>query len=232
VIILLAGSVFAVAAVKKVTSGGEAKASAKPDITQLTRDLLVDKSAFPDFDGGKRSSGLGTEKAPGNVELSIEPPECADLYGQSKRATQTAYATVSKLGPGGLRSMEVHLAITREQPNLKDDVDKCQSFTVSSEIAGHTVTVETQLNRLDAADVPRWAIATEMKSSSSPLPGIPLSLSVTTDLISGYYRGVLVVASYHQFNRRAQRSDSSGPQAVEDLVKLFNAQVEKLEAAP
>jgi hypothetical protein len=71
-----------------------------------------------------------------------------------------------------------------------------------------------------------------MKSSSSPLPGIPLTMSVTTDSISGYYRGVLVVAGYHQINRRSTGGDSVGSDVVDDLVKLFNAQVETLEAAP
>jgi hypothetical protein len=94
------------------------------------------------------------------------------------------------------------------------------------------VTVETQLDSLDAPGAPPWAVATEMKSSSSPLPGIPLSVSATTASISGYYRGVLVVAGYHQFNRRAKDSDTVGSDTVDDLVKLFNAQVEKLEAAP
>jgi hypothetical protein len=232
VAILVVGSVFAVSAVRRATGAGETKVSAKPDITQLTRDLLVDKSAFPEFDGGKRSSGLGTGKGSGMSNLSIDPQECADLYGYSKSATQAAYATVSKLGRGGLRSMEVHLAITPDQPNLKDDLEKCRSFTVSSEIAGRTMTVETQLDPLEAPGAPPWAVATEMKSSSSPLAGIPISLSVTTDSISGYYRGVLVVTGYHQFNRRTEDSDTVGSDAVNDLVKLFNAQVEKLEAAP
>jgi hypothetical protein len=234
VVILVASSVFAVSAVRKTASAGESKTSGKPDIIQLTRDLLVDKSAFPEFDGARRSSGLGTGdgKGPGMSNLSVDPQECADLYGYAKSATQAAYATVSKLGPGGPRSMEVHLAITPEQSDLRDDVDKCRSFTVSSQIAGRTMSVETQLDPLHAPGAPPWAVATEMKSSSSPLPGIPLSLSVTTASVSGYYRGVLVVAGYHQFNRRTDDGASVAPGVINDLVKLFNAQVEKLEAAP
>ncbi|MGH3523800.1 MAG: hypothetical protein ACRDU4_13505, partial [Mycobacterium sp.] len=89
-----------------------------------------------------------------------------------------------------------------------------------------------QLEPLDASGVPPWAVATVMQSSSSPSRGIPLSMSVTTATISGYYRDVLVVAGYNQFNRRGKDGASIDSGDVNDLVKLFDAQVEKLEAAP
>jgi hypothetical protein len=230
-----AAVIVAVAAVFAVGAGGKStSASRKADITHLTRDLLVDKSAFPDYTDARRSSGVGSNagKASALADLSIEPQECADLYGYTKSATQTAYAAVSKVDRSGPRSLEVNLAITPDRLNLKEYLKNCQSFTASLKLAGRTVTFKAGLEPLDVSGVPPWAIATVMKSSGKPFRGIPLTISLTTATISGYYRGVLVVAGYNQLGHRGKKSASIDADDANDLVRLFNAQVQKLEAAP
>lgn len=235
VIILVAGSVFAVAANRK-SHGVEGSHSTKPDISRLSRDLLVGKSAFPDFDGGKRRSGLGRSdpKASGMPGLSVNPEECADFLGSSNTATQTAYATVSKADHSGLRSMEVHLAITPERRDLRSHLKDCQSFTVSLELGARALTFDAQLDPLDAQGAPPWSVGTVMKRSGSPIPGLPISMSMTTSTISGYYRGVLVAANSSRVNPRSKDGKDSGPvdADTDELVTLFNAQVQTLEAAP
>jgi hypothetical protein len=234
VVIVVVGAVFAFGHAGGPTSAAGGETSKKPDITQLTRDLLVDKSAFPESGRGKRSSGLGGNdgKASGMSNLSVDPQECADFYGYSKSATQTAFATVSTLDSSGPHSLEVHLAITPDRKNLKEDLKKCQSFTVSLELARRTVTFDAKLEPLEAPGAPPWAVAAVMNSSSSPFPGLPISMSVTSGTISGYYRGVLVVAAYNKFNRRSKDNASIDSDDVNDLVKLFDAQIETLENAP
>ncbi|HEU0190489.1 MAG TPA: hypothetical protein VFR17_04365 [Mycobacterium sp.] len=233
-VVVVAGSLFAVFALGVGRGAGGGKTSAKPDITELTRDLLVGKSAFPEFEGGRRTSGVGNAgKEPGASDIVIDPAECADFYGYPKSATQSAYAAVSKAGRGGIRSMEVRLAITPDRTNLKDAVAHCRTFSVSLGRPGAAASVETQLDPLEVADLPSWAVATVMKSSSSPLPGIPLVLSMTTTTISGYYRGVLITARNNEFSRRG--GDGSAPveaDSVDELMRLFKAQVDQLEAAP
>jgi hypothetical protein len=232
VIAALVGVVAVLGLAARTTQAGDQKPSRKPDITVLTRDLLVDKSAFPQFPGGKWSStvtGAGGKRSP-ESKLTTSPPECADLYGDPKAATQSAAVTVSNVRSGGPRSMGVHLTITPEQRNVKDYLDKCQSFTQSFEVSGRTVNVDVQLDPLDVDDVPPWAVATVMTSSGPT--DVPISLSSAAATISGYYRGVFVVAGTDQIKLRSKETASIDAGTADDLVKLFNAQVEKLEAAP
>lgn len=207
--------------------------SSKPDITALTPELLVGRSAFPEIAGGKWISGVNK---PGDTVSSLpssttDPPECADLYGDAQTASQTATATLANVQSGGLHSMRVHLAITTEQRDMKDYLRSCQSFTQTFQSAGRSVSTEVQLAPLDVAGVPPWAVATVMSSSSSSV--LRLAVSVTAATITGYYRGVHVVASSNDI--RLRPTDSSAPvspDTAKQLVELFNAQIEQLEAAP
>ena len=206
--------------------------SKKPDITQLSANMLVGRSAFPEISGGKWISGVNSNEGtqPTLPNLTIEPPQCADLYGDSKDASQTATATLANIQPGGLHSMRVHLAITPQQRNLKEHLQNCRSFTQTVQSAGRTVTTEVRLDPLDAPGVPRWAVATVMTSSGSPAVRLPMSVTAAT--VSGYYRGVLVVASSNDIRLRPKSDESVDDDTTNNLVSLFNSEVEKLEAAP
>lgn len=229
VLIAIAGLVFGLTG--RLTA--EEKPSKKPDIKELTGTMLVDRSVFPDVTGGKWISGVnsaGTEGS-GSPNLKIDPPECGDLYGDTKAASQTATATLAKLQAGGLSSTRVRLAITPERRNVKDYLQKCQTFTQTVEAAGRNVTTEVRVEPLDAAGVPPWALGSVMSSSSSTRIRLPLGVTAAT--ISGYYRGVLVVASSNEIRLGAKKDSSTiDSRTADELVKLFNTQVEKLEAAP
>ncbi len=210
----------------------EQKPSRKPDITELTSDMLVDRAAFPDPSGGKWISGVNDAgDTPSEMpNLTVDPPECADFYSSPKSATQTATATLAKLQPGGLHSMRMRLALTPDHPNLKALLDKCESFKQTFEAGGRSVTTDIQLSPLDADGVPPWAVATVITSSSKAAIRLPIAITAYT--ISGYYRGVLVVASSNDIGLRTQADSSEEAANAEELVKLFNTQIEKLEAAP
>lgn len=209
----------------------EEKPSRKPDITELTSDMLVDRASFPDSAGGKWISGVNSAgDAPSEMpNLTVDPPECADFYSSPKSATQTATATLAKLQPGGLHSMRVRLALTPDHPNLKAVLDKCQSFKQTFEAGGRSVTTDIQLSPLDAEGVPPWAVATVITSSSKAAVRLPIAITAST--ISGYYRGVLVVATSNDIGLRTEQDESDEAANAEALVKLFNTQIEKLEAA-
>lgn len=235
---LAAAAVALVVVVGLVLSFGgrltaEEKPSRKPDITELTSDMLVDRASFPDPSGGKWISGVNDAgDAPSEMpNLTVDPPECADFYSSPTSATQTATATLAKLQPGGLHSMRVRLALTPDRPNLKAFVDKCQSFRQTFEAGGRSVTTDIQLSPLDAEGVPPWAVATVITSASKAAVRLPIAITAST--ISGYYRGVLVVATSNDIGLRTGRDDADDDAAnAEALVKLFNTQIEKLEAAP
>lgn len=208
------------------------KPSRKPDITELTSDMLVERASFPDPSGGKWISGVNSAgDSPSEMpNLTVDPPECADFYSSPSSATQTATATLAKLQPGGLHSMRVRLALTPDRPDLKAFVDKCQSFKQTFESGGRSVTTDIQLSPLEAEGVPSWAVATVITSSSKAAIRLPIAITAST--ISGYYRGVLVVASSNDIGLRTGDDESADATHADELVQLFNTQIEKLEAAP
>lgn len=225
VVVALAGGLL-------VTFGrnGAEGPSHKRDITDLTSEMLVERTAFPDSSGGKWISGVNNSASreasvPG---LTIDPPECADMFG-ANGATQTGAATLSKRQREAVGSMRVQLAIAPERRDLKGYLRKCESYTQTFEAAGHTVSTELHLKPLDVAGLPSWAVASMMTSSTKQSIVKPMSLTAAT--IAGYYRGVLVTASDNEIRRGAGR-DTIDTATAEELLKLFNAQIEKLEAAP
>ncbi|OBG39181.1 hypothetical protein [Mycolicibacter heraklionensis] len=230
-----AAVVVAVVAGLVLSLGGrltaEDKPSRKPDIKDLTSEMLVERSSFPDPSGGKWISGVNSAgDAPSDMpNLTVDPPECADFYSSPASATQTATATLAKLQPGGLHTMRVRLALTPDRPNLKRFVEKCQTFKQTFEQGGRSVTTDIQMNPLDADGVPPWAVATVITSASKAAIRLPISITAST--ISGYYRGVLVVATSNDIGLRVESDGSDDATHAEDLVKLFNTQIEKLEAA-
>jgi len=126
--------------------------------------------------------------------------------------------------------MRVRLALTPDHPNLKAVLDKCQSFKQTFEAGGRSVTTDIQLSPLDAEGVPPWAVATVITSASKSAIRLPIAITAST--ISGYYRGVLVVATSNDIGLRTEQDESEEAANAEALVKLFNTQIEKLEAAP
>lgn len=235
--VALAAAVVIVVAVAAVglrawtTTVGDEKPSSKPDITNLGRDLLVDKSAFPDFPGGQWATAVNGAGGPPSVlpNATVHPEECADLFGDPKAARQTMAATVSTVGPRGARTMGVHLSISPDQRNVKDLLQKCQSFTRSFDLPGRALSVDVQLDPLDAEGVPPWAVGTVMTTSGPA--GMRLPVSLTNAAISGYYRGVRVFAQTDEIGFGSQADSGIDPATAHDLLKLFNAQVEKLDAA-
>ncbi|WP_234898970.1 hypothetical protein [Mycolicibacter kumamotonensis] len=92
------------------------------------------------------------------------------------------------------------------------------------------MTTDIQLSPLDAEGVPPWAVATVITSASKSAIRLPIAITAST--ISGYYRGVLVVATSNDIGLRTEQDESEEAANAEALVKLFNTQIEKLEAAP
>jgi len=227
VVLLVAGVVLSVGG--RFTA--EEKPSSKPDLTALTSEMLVDRASFPDPSGGKWISGVDRDgDAPAEMpNLTVDPPECADFYSSPTTASQTATATLAKLQPGGLHSMRMRLALTSDRPDLKRLLDTCRSFTQTFEAGGRSVTTDIELSPLDADGVPPWAVATVITSASSAAIRLPIAITATT--ISGYYRGVYVVATSNDIGLRTKTDASDDSAHAEDLVALFNTQIEKLEAA-
>ncbi|MBS9533314.1 hypothetical protein KIH27_06885 [Mycobacterium sp. M1] len=206
--------------------------SRKRAITTLTSEMLLDRSAFPDSSEGKAKwiSGVNnsTSREPEVPGITFDPPECGSIFG-TKGATQTGAATLTRRQSAGVGSLRVGLMITPERRDLKGYLQKCQSYTQSIELAGHALTTELQLKPLDIAGVPPWAVGAVM--SSSPKHRMLAPVSMTSATVAGYYRGVLVTVSNSLIQRGTGKDDVDSATA-EELAKLFNEQIQKLEAAP
>ncbi|HZQ31632.1 MAG TPA: hypothetical protein VFB19_07840 [Mycobacterium sp.] len=176
--------------------------SAKPDITQLTDQMLVGRSSFPDMAGAQWQSGI---RNPDDMpELRTRPDECSALSGPLH---PTQMASASLTAESGT-SMHINISLTSERPDLKQVVKDCGTV----KLVGIPVTITTKPR--DLSGVPDWATAVEIRSGS-----------VSSVAVLGFVRGVHVRAAYLA-NGTALKSDQ-----LTDLVKLFNDEVAKLQAA-
>jgi hypothetical protein len=208
--------------------------SNKPEITNLTKDLLVDKSDFPEIRGGEWNSALidNPRKELALPGKTITPEECADFGGPIYSFDQKAQAGFTASDPDGERSIILRLGISPQRPDLKIHREKCRSFTVSFVAAGHTVTMDAHVGPLDASGLPSWAVGTVMTYANSSVADVPVSVSMMTATVAGYCRGVLVHVAYTDLGHGSQEKGPPSPETTHDLVALFNAQVAKLKAAP
>ncbi len=179
----------------------------KPDIDHLTPSMLIDKSAFPAIEGGQWNSTARDN--PQTPDYPVEPTNCRILYPGPK-ATQTVVGSwgtpeVSMEQVRAAFSFEIELLA--ERPDVKNTVQGCEHFTV-----GRTSNTATPHS---LQGLPDWAAAFDFMRSSE---------QGTTLVAMGIYRGVWIEISYGDSGKVSQDDAAS-------LVKAFNAQFTKLEAA-
>ena len=175
---------------------------AKPDITQLSEQMLVGRSSFPTIDGGQWQSGT---RNPTEVPaLRTQPDDCSALSGPL-HATQMASASLTS--PTGT-SMHVNISLAQERPDFPQVLKDCRTV----KLVGIPVTITTKPRELSG--LPDWATAVEIRSGG-----------VSSVAVLGLVRGVHVRAAYLETGR-SLKSD-----LVNSLVKLFNDEVAKLQAA-
>jgi len=217
-------------AVVLVTRGGPAETASpagpqsnapaeQPALTDLSTSLLVDKSAFPALgtDADWSSSVTDAPTRSDESAVRVSPPECKEFFADDSY-TSRAFARLGDVTAG--EEVLVRLDLGAKRFDTAEYLDTCRSVTATGGDAGDT-TVATR--PLDLTDLPDWATAytVDLRSGTGAA-----AMEVSARLITGYYRGLKVeVESNHL---------GSGSGSVDDdaLVALFNAQVDKLAAAP
>lgn len=214
--------------------------STKPDIGALAADLLVDQSEFPQLSedatwGDWQEDADSGEFGPPD-DITVDPPDCADLVDAPRSTTATVGGKLSDFTVDHLRSYAMQLAVTSDQVPFAALVDTCKTFTITS-LSHHgddademTATVRP----LAVSGLPGWAVAYTISIEPAGDSGEHEEhddAAMAMALIAGYYRGVLVQANYSD-NVDDSDPGSFGTDAADELLKLFNAQVAKLEAAP
>lgn len=173
----------------------------EPDITALTTSMLIDESEFGNVAQGEFSSD-GPNDDPEWEKLDVDPSECEYMVQYPRASEQVRGERSNPDGEGFI----VTLRINTEWPDLKALLAECDSKQVTYE------EIEGTVHALDLSDLPDWAVAVEVESED--LGGGGFSYVV------GYYRGIQIDVEH--FGATTSKSDRA------DLVRMFNAQVERL----
>ncbi len=209
-----------------------AKPSDKSDLTELSADLLVDKSVFPDLGADaewKDWSDTGDDSEFGPPEeIVVTPPDCADVVDAPRSTTAGIGRKVSEFSTHHLRSFASQLSIGPEPVALGKLIGICGTFEIADAAEGGFQTLTATVTPLSVDGLPDWAVAYTLEVAE-PDAATTMMLAI----VAGYCRGILVDAIYAD-NVEAAGDDAAtvGADVAEDLLTLFTAQVDKVEAAP
>jgi hypothetical protein len=182
----------------------------KPDFTQVTTAMFVDRSAFPNSSAMEFKAPTISNDPQGTTD-PVDPPECGPIYW-GPPFSQQGFVEWSSMRSDGKstnkegRDIRLALALAAERPDLRALLGKCGTIRYQ----GVTYTVTP----LHLPGLPSWA-----DSSRINTPG------VTAAGISGFYRGLLVAVFFTQLP-----GGDISPNDTDALVNLFNDQVTKLAA--
>jgi hypothetical protein len=181
----------------------------KPEFTQVTSSMFVDRSAVPnsaamEFTAPSIISDFEESSEP------VDPPECAPIFWgpAPTQAGSVSWSTTTSPGSStNLKVFHLFLSVPAERPDLAGLRAKCGTI----EFRGVTTTVSP----LSLPGLPSWANATR----------ITTTMGADGAGIIGLCRGVYVSVAFTQ-----KPGGDISPNDMNTLVKLFNDQVAKLEA--
>jgi hypothetical protein len=181
----------------------------KPDLTQVTASMFVDRSAVPNSAAMEFTApDIWSEpEQPG----PIDPPECQPIFS-GPRSTQAGSITWTSTKPAGastnseVRFFNLTLLVPAERPDLRSLVGKCGAVEYQG--------ITTRSSALPMPGLPSWAVATRIIAQGADGAGI-----------IGLCRGLYVSVSFTQ-----KPGGDLSPNDTDALVKLFNNQVAELEA--
>jgi hypothetical protein len=189
---------------------GSSETPPKPDFTTVTSSMFVDKSAVPNGPATEFTAPNIEDVTPGSNE-PVDPPECAPVYwgpdsSQAGAVSWTTTGTPDTSSIKATRAFHLFLTVPVERPDFEALLGKCGTVTYQG------ATTTASLLRLPG--VPSWATATRIVTQGVDGAGI-----------IGLCRGLFVSVAFTQ-----QPGGELSPDDANDLVKLFNDQVAKLEA--
>lgn len=229
---LAAVVVIAAGVIVAVGRGGDSatKPSAKPDITALAEEMLVDRAVFPDLgDDATWITSLDTSETktfgPPH-DMSFNPTECSDLLGEPAGSEQVADAVLSHYTADTIQAFEVMLSVAAQPIPLADYLERCREFTIVNQPTGQRQEGRATVQPLHIDGAPGWALGYTVQVIA-PSASTGGTNHLTARVLAGYYRGVLVEAM-----DRSQSGTDSGTEADDRVLDLFTAQIDKLEAAP
>jgi len=196
--------------VDKSVAPGSNETPQKPEFTQVTISMFVDRSAVPNSPATEFSAPSISSHTPGSND-PVDPPECTPLFWgpAATQAGSVAWSTMRSAGTSTNsegKFFNLFLVVPAERPDLRSLLDKCGAI----EFQG----VTTRVSPLPLQGLPSWAIATRIVVQGADGAGI-----------IGLCRGLYVSVAFTQKPGGDISSNDTNA-----LVKLFNDQVAKLEA--
>jgi hypothetical protein len=194
----------------KSVAPGSSETAQKPEFTQVTSSMFVDRSAVPNSAAMGFTARSMSSDTPGSTD-SVDPPECAPIvWGPAHtQAGSVSWSTMRSAGTSTNNEGKVFnlfLAVPAERPDFRGLLGKCGTI----EYQGHTITASP----LPLPGLPSWSTATRVTTQGANGAGI-----------IGLCRGLYVSVVFTQ-----QPGGDISPNDTNALVKLFNDQVAKLEA--
>jgi hypothetical protein len=196
--------------VTKPAAPGSNEPPQKPEFTQVTSSMFVDRSAIPNSAAMEFTAPSIDSYQPGSND-PVDPPECAPLYWgpNGTQAGSVSWSTMRSAGTSTNNEGKVFnlfLVVPTERPDFRSLLGKCGTI----EYHGDTITVTP----LPLPGLPSWSTAYRVTVGGVNGAGI-----------IGLCRGLYVSVVFSQ-----QPSGDLSPNDTNALVKLFNDQVAKLEA--
>jgi hypothetical protein len=194
----------------KSAAPGSSEAPQKPEFTQVTSSMFVDRSAVPNSAAMEFTAPSISSYTTGSND-PVDPPECAPLYWgpDGTQAGSVSWSTMKSLGASTNNERKIFnlfLAVPAERPDFSSLLGKCGTI----EYQGHTTTATP----LPLPGLPSWSTAYRVTVGGVNGAGI-----------IGLCRGLYVSVVFAQ-----QPGGDLSPNDTNALAKLFNDQVAKLEA--
>jgi hypothetical protein len=197
-------------AVDKPVAHENSEAPQKPELTQVTSSMFVDRSAVPNNAATEFSAPDISSDMQGPAD-PVDPPECGPIFW-GPTPTQAGSVSWSMLTSTAAstnndgRYFHLFLTVPAERPDLRSLLGKCG--TVKAQGA------TTRVSALSLPGLPSWALATRVFAPGADGAGI-----------IGLCRGLYVSVAFTQ-----KPGGDLSPSDTDALVKLFNGQVARLEA--
>jgi hypothetical protein len=203
--------------------GGESPPP-RPDFTQVTESMFVGESAIPDGAAKNFSGAVLNADGHNPNDDGVDPPECAPIasgpaHGQGGAAQWTKWPTDGSDMP--VETVKVLISVPTGRPDLqalRTLLGKCKTL----QAAGLSWTASPPLQH---PGLPESAVAWRYEQTGVS-PVIGEEVHITGLAIFGLSRGLYVRVSTDHTN-----GEEISPADIDMLVKLFNDQVAKLQAA-
>jgi hypothetical protein len=221
------------------TADTPSAAAAKPDLTQVSKAMLVGATSFPAVPEG---AGLvlfdPTLMDPADQMTPSDPGECKPFL-DGPDWTQGADVVLTPPGgfrSGGDRSYSVEIALPRQRPDLTKLVGRCRTIKFQAPSDTQARTYSYDLLPSTGVSTPS---ATVLQFQYHLIRGRLINergdqayddLVIDGVKVIGYDRGIFVAATSQRVPTDPNRVEMP-PDDVQAVIKLFNDQVRKLEAA-